>query len=369
MTLRLALALITVCTAMPDIAPNPVPRAGETLAPRKTTAVEMSAETVRIALQEDTARIEASFTLLNTSADKEELEVGFPTAAQPKNYTWNSKEGMNVTEWGPMSIKDFTAKVDGVEVKAVPKQATGKSAYNGWICWPIAFDGSQKRTVEVRYTVNTRDDNYSEPSALLNRQVTYILKTGAGWKGNIGEAVVILSLEGMTGENIVRAAPDATEKGKSSWTWTMKDFEPNADILIQYRVYSGAKEAVEKLAAKLKVNGSDIETLLTYAENLIAAEQPLKAAEAFARLHELELQTGHHVFRARTEYQPPAYRAAKCFREAGKKDETSDWAKKASARLEEISSKEHEMSIRKGLRTTREALAKCLKDCKAWSEE
>jgi hypothetical protein len=369
MMTRLALALITVCSALPDVAPNPVPRAGETLAPRKTTAVEMSAETVRIALQEDTARVEASFTLLNTSPEREELEVGFPTAAQPKNYTWSSKEGMNVTEWGPMSIKDFTAKVDGVEVKAVPKPATGKSAYNGWICWPIAFDANQKRTVEVRYSVNTRDDNYSEPSALLNRQVTYILKTGAGWKGNIGEAVIILNLEGMSGENIVRAAPEATEKGKGSWTWTMKDFEPNADILIQYRVYSGAKEAVEKLAAKLKTNGSDIETLLNYAENLLATEQPLQAAGTFARLHELEAQTEHAVFRARTEYQPPAYRAAKCYREAGKKDEARDWAKKASARLDEISAKEHEMTIRKFLRTSREALARCLKDCKAWAEE
>src|SRR5262247_1268146 len=99
--IRFALALIAIGTTLPDVAPNPVPRAGETIAPRKATAVEMSAETVRIWLGEESAKIEASFVLRNTGAEKEDLEVGFPTAAQPKNYRWNSREGMQVTEWGP----------------------------------------------------------------------------------------------------------------------------------------------------------------------------------------------------------------------------------------------------------------------------
>jgi hypothetical protein len=369
MITRLTLALVTICAAMPDIAPDPVPRAGETLAPRKATAVEMSAETVRISLQEDTAKIEANFTLLNTSAEKEELEVGFPTAAQPRNFTWNSKDGMNVTEWGPSTIRDFSAKVDGQDVKAGPKQGTSMDAHKGWLCWPMTFDANQKRSVDVRYSVNTRDDNYSEPSSLLNRQATYILKTGAGWKNNIGEAVIILDLEGLSAENIVRTAPEPALKEKSSWTWRLKDFKPAADILIQYRVYATAKEAVEKLAAKLKANGAYVEGWIDYADNLLAVNEPLKAAEAFARLHDLEKQEGHALFRARTEYQPPSYRAAKCYHEAGKKEEAREWAKKAASRLEEIDRKEHEMSIRKGLRTSREALKKCLSECRSWAEE
>jgi hypothetical protein len=369
MIARLAFALFTVLAAVPDIAPDPVPRAGETLAPRKATAVEMSAETVRITLQEDSARIEANFTLLNTSAEKEELEAGFPTAAQPKNFTWNSKDGMNVTEWGPSTIRDFSAKVDGQDVKAGPKQGTSRDSHKGWLCWPMTFDGNQKRSVDVRYSVNTRDDNYSEPSSLLNRQATYILKTGAGWKNNIGEALIILEMEGLSAENIVRAAPEPAQKEKSSWTWRLKDFKPAADILIQYRVYASAKEAVEKLSAKLKANGAYVEGWIDYADNLVAANEPLKAAEAYARLDELEKQEGHPLFRARTEYQPPAYRAAKCYREAGRKEEARDWAKKAAARIEEVERKEHDMTIRKFLRTTRDALKRCLSECRAWAEE
>jgi tetratricopeptide (TPR) repeat protein len=162
-------------------------------------------------------------------------------------------------------------------------------------------------------------------------------------------------------------APEATEKDKSCWTWRMKDFEPNADVLIQYRVYSGAKEAIEKLSTKLKANGSDIEAWLDYADNLVATEQPLRAAEAFVRLHELEAQTGHAVHRARTEYQPPAYRAAKCYHDAGKADEARDWAKKAKARLQEVAAKEHPIVLRKVLRTSKEALEKCVEECKAWA--
>jgi Domain of unknown function (DUF4424) len=366
--IRLLLVAITVCTALPDIAPNPVPRAGESLSPRKTPAVEMSAETVRITLLEDSARIEASFTLANTSTEKEELEVGFPRAVQPAESRWHPKEGLKVGRWGPASLREFSAKVDGVEVKAEPKPGLGKQEYNGWLCWPMTFEANQKRHVEVRYVADTRDDNYSEPSALQNRQVTYILKTGAGWKGNIGEAVIILNMEGKSPDHILRVAPEVAEKDKSCWTWRMKDFEPNADILIQYRVYSGAKEAIEKLSAKLKANGSDIEALLDYADNLAATEQPLQAAEAYVRLHELEVQTGNPVHRSRTEYQPPAYRAAKCFIDAGKTDQARDWAKKARARLEEVA-KGHPIMIQKGLRTSKEALAKRVEECKAWAGE
>lgn len=366
--IRLALAAI-LFAATPDIAPNPVPRSGETLAPRKTTAVEMSAEAVKITLLEDKARIEASFTMRNTSTEKEELEVGFPTAIRPEQYTWNSKEGMNVTKWGPASLKEFTAKVDGADVKASPRTGLGKSAYDGWLCWSMAFDGGQTRTVEVRYLAETRDDNYSEPSALLNRQVTYILKTGAGWKGNIGEAVIILAMDGLTADNIVSVAPDATEKTSSAWTWKLKDFEPTADVLVKYRVYASAKEAVEKLSAKLKANGSDIEALVDYADNLLATEQPLLAAEAFAKLHELEAKTGSHAGRARTEYRPPAYRAAKCYHDAGKKDLAREWAKKAQVRLEDVLANTHEMMVRKVLRTSKEALQGCIAECKAWGQE
>lgn len=366
--LRLAFAFIVAGSTLPDVAPNPVPRAGETLAPRATTAVEMSAETVRISLKEDTARVEASFTLLNTSSAKEDLEVGFPTAAQPKNFRYG-KEGMIVTEWGPSTIQDFTAKVDGVEVKATPAKALEKNAHSGWLCWPMSFDANQKRSVEVRYTVNTRDDVYTPPSPLLNRQVTYILKTGAGWKGNIGEAVVILEMDGMTDENIIRTAPDVTEKTKSSWIWRMKDFEPNADILVQYRYYPNAKAAVERLEAQLKKNGSHVEALLDYAENLLAIEEPAKAAESFAKLHDAEKREGRYLHRARTEYQPPAYRAAKCYREAGKKDEARTWARAAIERLEEIRDKEHPFTIQKSLRTSKATLGKCIAECRTWSEE
>jgi hypothetical protein len=148
----------------------------------------------------------------------------------------------------------------------------------------------------------------------------------------------------------------------------MKDFKPNADILVQYRFYANSKDAVEKLEAKLKKNGTDNEAMLDYAENLLALEQPLCAAEVFAKLHEAEKREGRHLFRQRTEYQPPAYRAAKCYRDAGRKEEARIWATKAANRLEEVS-KENQFSIRKILRTTKENLAKALEECRAWERE
>ena len=71
----------------------------------------------------------------------------------------------------------------------------------------------------------------------------------------------------------------------------------------------------------------------------------------------------------RSEYQPPAYRAAKCYHDAGKAEEAPDWAKKAKARLEEIAAKEHPLMLRKVLRTSKEEVAKRIEECKVWAGE
>src|SRR5687768_1776038 len=167
-----------------DIAPNPIRRSGETPAPKTETAVSMDAETVTLTLHEDHAVVHAVFTMRNTSARSETLEVGFPSAAQPESYSI-SKAGIDVRQWGPSTIEGFQSKVDGKEVTAAVKgEVHGRDAF-GWLCWPMEFGGGETRTVEVRYRVPTRDDNYAPPSPLQNRQLTYILKTGAGWKGPI----------------------------------------------------------------------------------------------------------------------------------------------------------------------------------------
>lgn len=367
MKLQMTLLCFVGLAARPDIAPDPVQRLGESLAPRSPTAIEMSSETVRLALDEDTARVEAVFTLHNTSSNSEDLDVGFPTAAQPANYSWSSREGLKVTEWGPSTIRDFSARVDGREVKAEPKTSPNSQSVRGWLCWPMAFGGGQTHTVEVRYEVATRDDAYSDPSPLLNRQMTYILKTGAGWKGPIGEAVVILDLSKIPGENISRAAPEPTRKDPGSWTWRFKDFKPSADVLIQYRVYTTAQVAVEKLSTRLKSHSADVEGWIDLADNCVALGRPLEAARAFARLDELEKVEKRPLFRARTEYQPPAYRAARAFREAEHAEESREWAKRAATRLEELDRTVQEIMLRKMLHTSRETIRKCLAECRDWT--
>lgn len=362
MKLLIALALFGS-----DIAPDPVNRAGEALAPKIATNVAMAAETVTITLHGDFAEVHAVFTMKNTTDKEETLEVGFPSAAQPEGYEYSSK-GIKVNAWGAPAIYAFKAKIDGQDVDAEPKDARHEKKVGivGWLCWSMTFAAGQTRTVDVSYKIASKDDNYTDPSALQNRQITYILKTGAGWKDAIGSATLVLQFDGLTAANLGKVSPEPTSKTDKAWTWEMKNFEPDADVLVQYHLYADAKDAVAKLAPQVEKSPKAPELLLDYAENLEADQQNEKAAACFAVLHELGQEKKWPVFRHKTAYVPTAYRAFKNFLSAGKKDEAAKWAKTAIPELEDAVKKleKHDMWAVKGYRQSPDVLKKLADECR-----
>jgi hypothetical protein len=79
------------------------------------------------------------------------------------------------------------------------------------------------------------------------RFFTYLLSTGANWKGTIGKAEIIVNLIDIEIDSIISKQPNNFEISNKHLTWTFSDFEPttNDDIKINYNsgkiLYSGKK--------------------------------------------------------------------------------------------------------------------------------
>lgn len=324
-----ALILLPLVLALPDIAPNPRHRSGLAVGPRGTTEVAMRAEVVELTLHEDHAEVRAVFDLENTADAAQELEVGFPSEAFPIEAPVDAGlvDGPSPF-FGSGTIYAFVAEVDGAPVRSDFKEvdaADTRRVHRHWVCWPMTFAGRQQRRVEVRYQVETRDPYHVRPfNALESRELIYVLKTGAGWKDVIGKARIVLRCApDMDFARVDTVSPAPTRKGEAEWEWRMESFEPDADVVVRYRAYRDAKDAIERTAAARRERPDDAALLLDYALNQQALGEHKIAAEVFERLAALPTRgiLADKLLIARTYTQPLGFLAAKSFAAAGLTDE------------------------------------------------
>lgn len=258
--------LLTAAAASADIAPDP--EFGQSLAPRETTLVAMTAEEVTITLLAEKAEVRAVFHLSNTGGATK-LEVGFPDVFSPSSWSSGKPpEGVSSER-----LHTFRARVDGEVVahrhryleasespfeRDRPRSDRGHWLDAGWLLWNMAFEASQKRTVEVTYWVPYRP--FYRPSLLGDRAFEYILKTGAAWKGPIGKAVISVTFgEGVTRKHLQVKAPEGAEDVEDGIRWVLTDLEPTEDVRIVVRRYVDFEEAARghtALAQKLQKEGN-----------------------------------------------------------------------------------------------------------------
>jgi uncharacterized protein DUF4424 len=386
---RFALCALCVClasAARADIAPDPVPRYGETIAPRQETHVALREETVTITLGPDEASVRASFTLVNEGSSAERLEVGFPTAAQMVGGTVDEK-GVHVTEWGPARLHDLRVRIDGVAVKTESRDGSiGPSGISGWALWNMTFAPRSTRTVTVSYDVPTVDRYRDPESYLRNRQLTYILTTGRGWAGPIGRATIVVQAgAGITPEHIVSAAPQPATKEELRWTWVMKNFEPTADVVVKYRVFRDARHAIDKLWRDVRALQATVDDTLTYAQSLEAVGDDLGAAYTWAQVSRhferpfigrkegaMLSVTSWGAFHGPRPYVPPALRAARLADKSGDARARAQFAREALDRidnLESLSAVQSEWFLQKAYGIDDETLKVYRAECLQWIKE
>jgi hypothetical protein len=181
------LLLVSPGQVKADAAPPTNPPGGN-VSPEGGTQVQMVAEQVIIDFRQstdDSAKVTAWFLFHNTGNADEHLRVRFPLNGD-EIYPFSGQDY-------PL-IKDFTALIDGQQLinqvvleddPNAPIFYLGGSTIMYWSEFDVDFPVGKDVKLTVKYTLQPTED-------LSHAYIYYILATGAGWKGPIGKADVVL---------------------------------------------------------------------------------------------------------------------------------------------------------------------------------
>jgi|GEM_PF-1064005 len=238
--------------AIADIIPDPVKVKG--IVPANVPVdIQMVSEVVTADLYKDISFVKCVFYMHNHGKSRE-LEVGFPVM---NFYLW----GDNIFEPQKNWLKDgnfnkFKVIVGNSIVNKVnlyiPKAFTEAMAQNNrgqnykliqeynnankpWYLWKVSFKENETVKIIVRYRLPAGTEK-------ITKFFNYILSTGAGWKGKIKSAKIILNLKDVPADQIVELSPakHCIRKGQQLvWIFSNLEPTPDDDILVRYEIEKG----------------------------------------------------------------------------------------------------------------------------------
>lgn len=175
--------------------------------------------------------------------EQEKLQIGFP---EMSFYYYQQKSKVDeayrfqVKENGRAVSFNFSDSLKYNE--AYRKKVESYQIKENWYLWESEFQRGESKTIEVQYSL---------PFGMLyktnERFFTYLLSTGANWKGTIGKAEISINLKDIEIDSLVSQLPGNCVKTNKQLTWTFSDFEPTTkdDIKVLYNsskiVYKGKK--------------------------------------------------------------------------------------------------------------------------------
>ncbi|MHA0036478.1 hypothetical protein [Deinococcus sp. PESE-13] len=227
------LLLATAGHAFADAAP-PQAFPGTSIATTIKTGVQMAAEQVVLTLVPNEKKAEDG-----TSTWKVQVQADFQMRGGPKTEHMTVRFPLgNPDGTSAEKLTDFKVLVNG---KAVPTTSLTSKSENGrpvaWAGFEVSFPASQVTRLRVTYTALPQATWYG-PVLIPG----YILETGAGWAGPIGQADVILRLPYRASAATVLKDPggygfmfdgdtDTTPGGQfrgNEVHWTWRNLEPTA---------------------------------------------------------------------------------------------------------------------------------------------
>ena len=201
---------------------------GDQVFPVKSTTVRMARERVEVFVEwaaerggHARMRVAAEFVLVNDSTEPQTILVSFPASDHEEEFT--------------RTVDGQAVAVHKYEVKDPNGLVTHYHAYTS----EIRFEPRQTRRVRVTYVAAASATSGWPP---YPADWSYILRTGALWKGTIGEAQVVVHFPGsmppggfgpFRSEAMLLSPPGYEVSGRTV-TWTFKDFEPDEDIHIEW---------------------------------------------------------------------------------------------------------------------------------------
>jgi hypothetical protein len=167
----------------------------------------------------DWAKVTANFTMFNHGEDDEVMQVRFPLT-HPAGWGDGSGEYPE--------IEDIRVWVEGVSVTTTrvttPSPLGEDKPPIVWSGFEVTFPANEEVEIEVRYS--QRATGYHPQSTF-----TYILETGAGWKGAIGEGELIVRVPYTAShENVlVQYSSAGMRFAGADARWSFEELEPTRE--------------------------------------------------------------------------------------------------------------------------------------------
>jgi hypothetical protein len=248
--LTIMLAAAPLLRAAGDIAPNPVQAKG--IVSEGSVEIRMVRERVVVDLYRDSSVVECMFVLKNDGKSRM-LNIGFPemnfyhsrpvAGKVPDNFSVfeNDRKVMMIEAYRPDG--GVTNSMPGNQQDYLSEELlfspSGSGDEKPWLLWDSHFEENEIKTVTVRYSLP-----YGVVKRDMCRYFNYLLSTGAGWKGNIEHAEIIVNLKDMDWGMVLQATPAGYAAEQNQIKWIMTDFEPTTshDIKIYYEPVKGEYE-------------------------------------------------------------------------------------------------------------------------------
>ncbi|HZY36778.1 MAG TPA: hypothetical protein VFE53_09030 [Mucilaginibacter sp.] len=238
-----------------DIAPDPTIAKG--IIPTHPVNIQMVSEIVNAKLTLDSSYVTCTFYMHNLGKQSD-LEVGFPVM---NYYMWANDQV------SPIDQNKFEVMINGKAINkkdtyipdSLKKMLTEKNQYNKydqhmydalrnydnlkrpWYLWKMHFRANEYLTIIVKYVL---PNGFTKSNMYFN----YLLSTGAGWKGVIQDAKVMVDFGSIPPDQVLKISPDPFHKiNHSIVNWHFRNLKPTLknDILIEYEHEKGAYNEFE----------------------------------------------------------------------------------------------------------------------------
>ena len=227
LVIALLFILSAIAPARADAAPPAYPPGFNPAPGSEQTQVRMESESVRLNIREADggeemgfADVQALFNMKNLGSTDERMAVRFPAAV---GNGW----------FGVTPVQDISVKVNGTPSNT--RRISGEDP-NGfekavdWVEFDVLFPAGQPVKIEVAYTLEASGE-------MPYIWFQYIFSSGAGWKGTIGSADLIVNLPYQVDELfLLPCIDDITNCTTPGWvkegktlTWQYHDFEPKPE--------------------------------------------------------------------------------------------------------------------------------------------
>lgn len=227
---------------------------GNTIMPRTSTDVSMDAETVTIESKTNEFLVNAEFFMTNRSALPVKERVGFPVV--DARYGWYMKDSFTVVvKSGVSPDAEFISTPCELEmrVQSTPtreawleaRQEAERLNYPGYVVWEVSWAPNETKVIRVSYSMGEMP---FFNGLVAGCSLSYVVRTGALWKGPIGKADITIHFkEGdfarsvfLSGKQRVTSFPE-----QARWvdpgvvTWHFENWEPTEDIWAKSLTWRG----------------------------------------------------------------------------------------------------------------------------------